>query len=212
VADSAEPDIIRWAGDIRAQANALLRYSTNDYDRDRARRLIGIAAEMMAAGLHLPPAEVAATFDRRIEVITPLSVADAAVFDAEGRILLMQRADNGLWAMPGGACEVGETAAESAVRELYEEVGLVGEAVTLFGIWDSQRHPSRTSFHLYMHVFLCQVAGGTPGPSAEALAAGYFAPDALPPLSYGHTVRVPAACTLYQAWRRDGYVVPFFDR
>jgi hypothetical protein len=63
-----------------------------------------------------------------------------------------------------------------------------------------------------MHVFLCRVAGGTPGPSAEALAAGYFAPDALPPLSYGHTVRVPAACTLYQSWLRDGYVVPFFDR
>lgn len=210
--EAADPDIIRWAGEIRAQSNALLRYSTNEYDRDRARRLIGIAAEMMAAGLHLPPAEVAATFDRRIEMITPLSVADAAVFDDAGRILLMQRADNGLWAMPGGACEVGETVAASAVRELHEEVGLVGEAVALFGIWDSQRHPSRTSSHLYMHVFLCRVVSGTPGPSSEALAAGYFAPDALPPLSYGHTVRVPAACALYQTWRRDGYVVPYFDR
>ena len=210
--EAAEPDIIRWASEIRAQSNALLRYSTNDYDRERARRLIGIAAEMLAAGLHLPPAEVAATFDRRIDVITPLSVADAAVFDDEGRILLMQRADNALWAMPGGACEVEETAAQSAVRELHEEVGLVGEAVALFGIWDSRRHPSRTSFHLYMHVFLCRIVGGTLGTSSEALAVGYFAANALPPLSYGHTVRVPAACALYQAWRRDGYVVPHFDR
>jgi ADP-ribose pyrophosphatase YjhB (NUDIX family) len=49
---------------------------------------------------------------------------DAAIFDHSGRILLIQRADNGRWAMPGGAAEVGETPSEAVVREVREETQL----------------------------------------------------------------------------------------
>jgi ADP-ribose pyrophosphatase YjhB (NUDIX family) len=207
-----DPAIVRWASEIRAQANALIHYATNDYDRERAHRLVAIAAEMMATGLDLPPAEVAATFDRKLGYITPYSTADAAVFDAAGRILLIRRHDSGLWAMPGGACEVEETLATAAVRELYEEVGVRAEALALFGVWDSRRHPSRAALHLYLHVVHCRIVEGTPAPSHEALEVGYFAPDALPPLHYGHGVRVPAACALYREWTTTGHFTPYFDR
>lgn len=190
----------------------LLRFATNDYDREREHRLVTIAAEMMAAGLALPAAEVAALFDRRLDYITPLAVADAAVFDAAGQILLIRRHDNGLWAMPGGACEVEEAAARSAVRELYEETSLLAEPVALLGVWDSRRHESRSPLHLYIHVFLCRVTGGTPAPSAEATAVGYFAVDALPPLSPGHTRRVAPVCALYRQWATTGHCAPYFDR
>ncbi|HUS17674.1 MAG TPA: NUDIX hydrolase N-terminal domain-containing protein [Chloroflexia bacterium] len=208
----ADPAVIRWASEIRAQANALLHYATNDYDRERAHRLVAIAAEMMAAGLHLPPAEVAAIFNRSLSYITPLSVVDAAVFDEAGRILLIKRHDTGLWAMPGGACEVEETAATAVVRELYEEVGVHAEALALFGVWDSRRHPSRSALHLYMHTFLCRIIAGTPAPSPEATEVGFFMPTDLPPLSYGHAVRVPAACTLYHDRITTGHFTPYFDR
>jgi ADP-ribose pyrophosphatase YjhB (NUDIX family) len=206
------PPVLRWASEIRAQANALLRYATDDYDREREHRLLAIAAEMMALGLHLPPADVAATFDRRLDYLTPLAVADAAVFDAGSGILLIRRHDNGLWAMPGGACEVEETAAAGATRELFEEVGVRGEALALLGVWDSRRHESRSPFHLYHHVFLCRIVSGAPAPSAEATEVGYFAPDALPDLSPGHTVRVPMVCDLYRQWAATGYCTPYFDR
>ncbi len=203
--------IVRWAGEIRGQASALLHYATNEYDRERARRLIALAGEMMAAGLDLPAADVQAIFARRLDYLTPLSVADAAVFDDAGRILLLQRHDDALWATPGGACEFEESAAQTAVRELAEEVGVQGEAVALLGVWDSRRHPSRSPYQLYNHLFLCRIVAGTPATSPEALAVGWFAPDALPPLSGGHTVRVPQACALYQEWRATGHVTPYFD-
>ena len=46
-----------------------------------------------------------------------------AMADDAGEMLLIQRVDSGLWAAPGGAFDVGETAAEGAVRECHEETG-----------------------------------------------------------------------------------------
>ncbi len=48
--------------------------------------------------------------------VTPFAVADAAIINDDDRLLLSRRADNGLWAMPGGGLDVGETAAEGAAR------------------------------------------------------------------------------------------------
>jgi 8-oxo-dGTP pyrophosphatase MutT (NUDIX family) len=50
--------------------------------------------------------------------------AEIAIRDEVGRVLLIQRSDTGQWAIPGGACEVGEDWAATAVREAGEETGL----------------------------------------------------------------------------------------
>ena len=47
----------------------------------------------------------------------------AVVLNDAGRVLMIQRTDNDLWAVPGGAQEVGETSTEAAVREVREEPG-----------------------------------------------------------------------------------------
>ena len=51
----------------------------------------------------------------------------AVVFDDQGRLLLVQRANppaQGLWSLPGGRQEPGETAEQGVVREVREETGL----------------------------------------------------------------------------------------
>jgi 8-oxo-dGTP pyrophosphatase MutT (NUDIX family) len=64
----------------------------------------------------------------------------AAVRDDGGRLLLTRRCDNGLWVMPGGKLELGETIAQAAVREVWEETG-VEIAVTGFaGIYTDPGH------------------------------------------------------------------------
>ena len=62
--------------------------------------------------------------------------AGAVVHDATGRLLMVRRGrepGRGLWSLPGGRCEPGETAAETAVREVREETGLEVAAGPLVG-------------------------------------------------------------------------------
>jgi 8-oxo-dGTP diphosphatase len=62
--------------------------------------------------------------------------AGAIVHDETGRLLLVRRGrepGRGLWSVPGGRCETGEDAATAAVREAYEETGLIVRATGLVG-------------------------------------------------------------------------------
>ncbi|MEU5529486.1 NUDIX domain-containing protein [Micromonospora chersina] len=60
--------------------------------------------------------------------------------DEQGRVLLIQRTDNGLWALPGGAQDFGEYIAETAVRETCEETGVEVEVTGIVGIYTNPHH------------------------------------------------------------------------
>ncbi|MFJ6571231.1 NUDIX domain-containing protein [Streptomyces sp. NPDC091292] len=66
--------------------------------------------------------------------------ASVVVVDQAGRVLLQRRADNGMWALPGGAMNIGESLPECAVRETREETGLDVEIVGLVGTYTNPRH------------------------------------------------------------------------
>jgi 8-oxo-dGTP pyrophosphatase MutT (NUDIX family) len=48
----------------------------------------------------------------------------AAVRNKNGELLMIERTDNGLWALPGGAQDLGESEVEAARREVHEETGI----------------------------------------------------------------------------------------
>ncbi|WP_405432031.1 NUDIX hydrolase [Micromonospora sp. NBC_00617] len=62
------------------------------------------------------------------------------VQDEQGRLLLIQRTDNGLWALPGGAQDFGEYIAETAVRETLEETGIEIAVTGVVGIYSNPNH------------------------------------------------------------------------
>lgn len=66
----------------------------------------------------------------------------ASVFarDDNGRILLLQRTDNGLWTIPTGAVKRNETVAQAGVRECYEETGIDVKIVGLVGVFSNPAH------------------------------------------------------------------------
>ncbi|OLT18597.1 NUDIX hydrolase [Pseudonocardia sp. CNS-139] len=66
-------------------------------------------------------------------------VAVAVTNDA-GQLLMIQRTDNDMFAIPGGAQEVGETPLEAARREVHEETGITCEITGLIGIFSSPRN------------------------------------------------------------------------
>jgi 8-oxo-dGTP pyrophosphatase MutT (NUDIX family) len=63
-----------------------------------------------------------------------------AVRDEVGRLLLIHRIDNDLWALPGGAMELGESVADAAIREVEEETGIVVRLTGLVGIYTDPGH------------------------------------------------------------------------
>jgi ADP-ribose pyrophosphatase YjhB (NUDIX family) len=64
----------------------------------------------------------------------------AVVQDSAGRIVLVRRKDNDLWALPGGGMEPGESIEDTAVREVLEETGLVVEVIGLVGVYTNPHH------------------------------------------------------------------------
>ena len=112
-----------WADQLRAMAAHGLRFVDNPYDEERYHKITAIALDMLALATGGTLADLEPLRDTVLRHTTPFAVGDAAVIDDQARILLIRRADNGLWAMPGGVLEVGETAAEGVVREALEETG-----------------------------------------------------------------------------------------
>ncbi|WP_328294395.1 NUDIX domain-containing protein [Kineococcus sp. NBC_00420] len=69
-----------------------------------------------------------------------VTAATAFVQDEEGRVLLIQRSDNGLWALPGGTQEVGERIATTAERETEEETGYRVRVTDFIGVYSDPDH------------------------------------------------------------------------
>ncbi len=76
--------------------------------------------------------------------------ARCVVRDDAGRVLLVRRSDNGEWALPAGAMELGESIADCAARELFEETGLRATSVVPFAMHSG---PSFTGTNMYGHTY-----------------------------------------------------------
>lgn len=127
------------------------------------------------------------------------TAACAVTFDAEGRILLHRRTDNGRWGLPGGAIEIGETADCAVVREVREKTGYLVEAIRIIGVYsDPQfttiRYPDGNVNAYVAIAFECRVVGGSPTLSDESSAVDWFDPRSLPEtFNPGHVPRVKDA-------------------
>ena len=104
--------------------------------------------------------------------------ASAIIFNEKGKSLLTKREDNGLWCLPGGAVEAGESVAEACIREVFEETGLHVRVKRLVGVYS---HPDQLvvykdgnkAFIVAIH-FEAEVIGGELGLSNETTDFGYF--------------------------------------
>ncbi len=102
----------------------------------------------------------------------------AAIFDGQDRILLTRRTDNGLWCLPGGAAEPGESVAEACEREVWEETGLVVRVKRLVGVYSHPDmliiYPDGNKIHVVALHFEVEWISGEPGLSNETTEFGYF--------------------------------------
>ena len=102
-------------------------------------------------------------------------------------ILLVKEPDDGGWSLPGGWAAVGETPAEAAGREVYEECGYRVRAVKLIAAHDRDRHDHPPiPYHVCKLVFLCEVVDYTPSEAVDANGVAFFGEHELPELSISH--------------------------
>lgn len=104
----------------------------------------------------------------------------AAIFDeAHQKVLLTRRADNGLWCLPGGALEAGESAAEACEREVLEETGLSVRVTRLVGVYSDPDqlvvYPDGYKAFIVALSFEAEIIGGRLGLSSETTEFGYYA-------------------------------------
>jgi len=114
----------------------------------------------------------------------------AAVFDETNeRILLIRRADNGKWAVPGGYMEAGENFAEACTREVYEETGLQVEVKRLIGAYTNPHllleYPDGNRWQLVVLHFEARRLDGKLNPSNESLELNFYTPAEIENLEMG---------------------------
>ncbi len=195
------------ADELQAIANLGQHFSKDEHDLGRYSKIRSLSARILSIVEERSPDEILQQLENNTDHLSPLMGAEAAVFK-DDQLLLMKRHDNGLWAIPGGLVDVGETLADAAERELLEETKICGHATKLLGIFDSRIWKTKKNVHLYHAIFLVDSDHPIPVSTAEATEVGFFSADQLPPLSPGHHQRVPLVFQLY----RGEKPIPFFDQ
>ncbi len=183
-------DLVRWSETLAGIARTGLGFTQNLYERERYEEVLHVAADIKAAADEA--LEVRREQDHFVQewmesigegvpgYVTPKVAIGAIVGNDAGEILLVRRPDSGVWLYPTGWADVGYSASEVAVKEVFEETGIECEPAQLLGVVDGQRM-GFSRFGMYMLLFHCRATGGSlAGHPLETDGVGWFASSSLP--------------------------------
>ncbi|WP_081900973.1 NUDIX hydrolase N-terminal domain-containing protein [Ferrimicrobium acidiphilum] len=177
-------DLPAWILSLTAVARTGLAFSDSLYERERYEEILKVVARMQ---------EAAGARDRGVDTsvfaegprgipgyVTPKTAVGAIVLDASRRVLLIRRADSGVWLYPTGWADVGYSPAEVVVKEVQEETGVHCTPTHLLAVLDGMRL-GFTQVAMYSSIFLCRADDGelTPHP-LETSGVAWFEIDDLP--------------------------------
>lgn len=119
-------------------------------------------------------------------------------------ILLTRRSDNGMWCLPGGMFEAGESVSDGCVREVLEETGMQVRVIRLTGVYSNQDnvvvYPDGNKAHTIVLNFEVELISGSPGLSTETIEIKWISiQDVLKmELFHGHVEHVRDALEMQQ--------------
>ena len=179
-------DLLRWSEALSGIARTGLGFTQSLYEKERFEEVLKVAADIRVAAGHELETEVLvdewlkAVGEGVAGYVTPKVAVGAVVGNDKHEILLVQRADSGVWLYPTGWADIGYSASEVVVKEVEEETGIQVEPVQLIAVLDGLRL-GFTRIPLYSLVFHCRVVGGElAAHPLECSDVGWFAEDALP--------------------------------
>jgi ADP-ribose pyrophosphatase YjhB (NUDIX family) len=165
----------------------------------------------MAAHTLTDSTRIEALFASETGYATPKVGVRGAVFDSEGRILLVREiADEHRWSLPGGWAEVNQTPAQSVVREIFEESGYHARPLKLAAVWDRARQSLPPAPYSVIRLFfVCALDGGEAATSLETSGHGWFHEAEVPAdLSLGRILPHHIA-RMFAHWRDPGLPTEF---
>jgi ADP-ribose pyrophosphatase YjhB (NUDIX family) len=182
--------LLRWSEALSGIARTGLGFTESLYEQERFEEVLRVAADIRvtveegfegvedAEGL---VEEWMGSVGKGVPgYVTPKVAVGAAVGNDKDEILLMQRADSGVWLYPTGWADVGYSAAEVVVKEVEEETGIIVEPVRLIAVLDGLRL-GFTRVPLYSLLFYCRAVGGELAPHPlETRDVGWFTRETLP--------------------------------
>jgi ADP-ribose pyrophosphatase YjhB (NUDIX family) len=131
--------------------------------------------------------------DRSFLFMSMPRLASSAIVERAGRYLLVRRGNPpaaDLFAFPGGRAEPGETPEETALRELFEETGIVGRNPRLFETVELLPEAGVTGSHFLLSVFQVEAEGTDEAIArSDALEAGWYLPEEVLGLPIPESVR-----------------------
>jgi 8-oxo-dGTP pyrophosphatase MutT (NUDIX family) len=192
------PDLLTLLDAVSMIARSGLNYTESPYDRERYEKLLELCLRPWAELLAIDDEVVRERMRRELGYITPKVGACAAVVDADGRVLVGRRTDDGTWCLPGGWVDPDESPAETAVREAREEIGVGIETIRLVDVFTRRANAGHGPHSAVGIVYLCRIVDGTPGASHEISESRFMHPDDVPAWHELHEqyARAAVACSL----------------
>lgn len=119
---------------------------------------------------------------------TPNVSVRVIIFNENLELLMVKERSDEKYAVPGGWCDVFESARENAIKEVKQETNLDVSLIRLLGVLQRDLYkPKPSMVSEYVLYFLAKIEGGTLAYNHELMDIGYYALDALPPLSFKTT-------------------------
>jgi len=169
---------------IQALSEIGLEYSNSNYDKERYDEIQEICLQMLEQLTHTPISEIRVLIQEKNGYKTPKVDVRAVVFNAEGKILLIQEKVDGSWALPGGWADVGYTPRQVAEKECFEEAGLTVKSGRLLAVMDktAQKMPPQFEY-IYKLFILCEPMDYQISSGEETSDVNWFSEHELPELS-----------------------------
>lgn len=179
------PKWLEWAKSLQAIAQNGLEYAQNEFDIERYKSVMEIAAEILSEHSLIKKEVIKDLFSEQTGYATPRVDVRGVVFK-DDKILMVREKSDSRWTLPGGWADPNEAPSTAVEREVFEESGFIVKAARLLAVLDrdKQGHYPPHPFHVYKIFFLCELQGGKETLSIETSGVDFFSEEEIPELSH----------------------------